>query len=68
MKYHPDKNIGKEDTVRGMFEETRVKLQNLREAHDQVLAARENGISGRCYYDLKCDQVLNEWRINVKYK
>ena len=53
LKYHPDKNI--EDTVRGMFKETTVKLQNLREAHDQFLSAGENGISGRYYYDLKYD-------------
>ena len=54
MKYHPDKNIGKEDTVRGMFEETTVKLQNLREAHDPFLASGGNFLSGRYYYDLKC--------------
>ena len=47
MKYHPDKNIGKEDTVIGMFEETTVKLQNLCEAHDKFLAAGANVISGR---------------------
>ena len=57
FKYHPDNNIGKEDTVRGMFEETTVNLQNLREAYDQFLAAGANGMSGRYYYDLKCDQV-----------
>ena len=57
MKYHPDKNIGKEDTVRGMFEETRVKLQNLREAHDQFHDAGSDGMSSRYYYNLKCDQV-----------
>ena len=67
LKYHPDKNIGKDDTVVGMFEETTVKLQNLREAHDQFLAAGANGMSGRWYYDLKCYQVQNAWRINVKY-
>ena len=57
LKYHPDKNIGKEDTVRGMFEETTVKLQNLREARDQLPAAGANSVSGRYYYDLKGDQV-----------
>ena len=57
MKYHPNKNIGKEDTVRGMFEETRVKLQNLREAHDQFHDAGSDGMSSRYYYNLKCDQV-----------
>ena len=49
-----------------MFEETTVKLQNLHEAHDQFLAVGGNGVSGRYYYDLKCDQVRNAWRINVK--
>ena len=67
MKYHPDKNLGTEETVRGIFEETTVKLQNLCEAHDQFLAAGSNGMSGRYYYDLKCDQVRNAWRINGKY-
>ena len=50
-----------------MFEETTVKLQTLREAHDQLLAAGANFMSGRYYYDLKCDQVLNAWRINSRY-
>ena len=67
FKYHPANNIGKEDTVRGMFEETTVKLENLREAHDQFLAARANFMSRRYYYDFKCDQVQNARRINVKY-
>ena len=44
MKYHPDKNTGKEDTVRGMFEETTVKLENLLEAHDKFLAVGANGL------------------------
>ena len=39
LKYHPDNNIGKEDTVIGLLEETTVKLQNLREEHDQFLDA-----------------------------
>ena len=39
----------------------------MRDAHDQFLAAGENGMYGRYYYDLKCDQVLNAWRINVKH-
>ena len=66
LKYHPDKNTGKEDTVRGKFEETTVKLENLLGAHDQFLAVGENDMSVRYYYNLKCDQVLNVWRINVK--
>ena len=67
MKYHPDKNIGKEDTVRGMFEETTVKLQKLHEAHYQFLAAGVNGMSGRYYNNLKYDQVQNAWIVNFKY-
>ena len=50
-----------------MFEETTVKLQTLREAHDQLLAAGANVMSGRYYYDLKCEQVRNAWRINSRY-
>ena len=67
LKYHPYKNIGKEDTVIGMFEEKTVKLQNLREVHDHFLAVGANSMSGRYYYDLKCYQVQNVRRINVKY-
>ena len=67
FKYHPHKKIGKYDTVRGMFEETTVKLQKLHEAHYQFLAAGVNGMSGRYYNNLKYDQVQNAWIVNFKY-
>ena len=43
-KHHPEKNIGKEDTVRYSFEETTTNLYKLLYAHGKLLSAGKNGM------------------------